>query len=512
MTDWIALQALARELGAMRGARIDAVHLDARRIVLTLRERGSTLHLALETRQDLPFLYLLRHAPERQKTPGAVLQLLRRQLEGARLEGAYAPFGERLLALCLSGRDRFGDERALYLCGEFFGAHADVVLAAEDHVLFVLHGRRLAVQDAYALPGPKPPPSRTLRRALIAPGDLIRRIAQGDFAPTIEEREGKVHDAWSFPWSAEGALRPAEGMLKALSEVAQGRLDAIELRELRGALQKRLQTQRERALRTLQKKQDEFAETRDLPKLLRQGEALKLHLHDLPQGLQEAHLPDPEEPETVLEITLDPNLSASENMARIFKRYQKLRTRAAHLGQEIEDLAERVAVLWDQLLAVERAEDAAALRALRSEILPQDPEEGQKAQRSGPLRFYTPGGHEVLVGRSAKENDALTRSARPSDLWFHTKDRQGAHCILRPLPGRSVGAPDRLEAALLAAFYSKQRGGSQVPVDYTFVRHVRRLRGAAPGFVLYDHHETLFVTPEASAIEAIRRRRGSSRS
>ncbi len=510
MTDWIALQAVAKELQTLRGARVDAVHLDARRVVLVLRARGEVLPLALETRQDLPSVYLLERAPARERAAGAVLQLLRRSLEGARLDGVFVPFGERVLALCLLGRDRFGDERMLQLCGEFFGTHADVVLAAGGSVLFTLRARRRAVGDSFALPGPKPPPSRTWLRYSLTRGELMRRIARSDFAPSVEERDGRAHAAQPFPWPAEGLLRPAGGMLAAVSEVARDALQAMELRELRSSLRQRLETQRERLLRTLEKTQEEFSETRDLDALLRQGEALKLHLHELAPGLSLARVPDPQLPDQIIEIPLDPDLSAAENMARIFKRYQKLRSRASHLGQILSDLTERVSSLSDQLAAVERAPDLPALRALRSEAMPQ--EEGPQGQRKGPLRFTTAGGHEVLVGRSAKENDALTRSARPSDLWFHTKDRQGAHCILRPLPGRAVGAPDRLEAALLAAFYSKQRHSSQVPVDYTFVRHIRRPRGAAPGFVIYDHHETLFVTPDPAGIEAIRRRRGSSRS
>ncbi len=512
MTDWIVLQALARELLDLRGARVDAVHLEPRRVVLTLRAHGQLVPLALETRQELPQVYRLPRPPERQRAAGPQLQLLRRDLEGARLQGAYAPFGERLLTLCLNGRDRFGDERVVHLVGEFFGSHADVLAASEGQVLFALHGRRRVAGDAFTLPGPKPPPARTLRRAGVVQ-DLLVRIARGDFAPTVEEQEGRVESAWAFPWAAEGLLVPKESMLDAMSAVAASRLAAMDLRDLRAALRQRLRAQHERALRTLQKKDEELGETLDLDLLLHQGEALKLHLREISPGQGRALLQDPFAQGATVEVPLDPNLSPSDNMARIFRRYQKLRSRAAHLGQEVQDLGERVRVLAEQLQAVERAQDIPALRALREDILPAREAEDEKgAQRGGPLRFTTQGGHEVLVGRSAKENDALTRGARPSDLWFHTKDRQGAHCILRPLPGRPIGAPDRLEAALLAAFYSKQRGGSQVPVDYTFVRHVRRPRGAAPGFVLYDHHETLFVTPDEAAIEAIRRRRGSSRS
>ncbi|EQD49400.1 Fibronectin-binding A-like protein, partial [mine drainage metagenome] len=66
--------------------------------------------------------------------------------------------------------------------------------------------------------------------------------------------------------------------------------------------------------------------------------------------------------------------------------------------------------------------------------------------------------------------------------------------------------------ALIAAFYSKGRQGSHVPVDYTFIRHLRKARGMGPGHFLYDHHETLFVTPDTASIDRIRNRRGSSRS
>lgn len=512
MTDWITLKAAARDVAALKGARVDGVHLDPRRLVVTLRAQGRTLPLAFETRQELPSVYLLPRAPAKARTPGATLQLLRRDLEGARVEGACAPFGERMLALHLLGRDRFGDERELFLCGEFFGTHADVVLGSGGKVLFALRGRRLAVGDAFALPGPKPPPGRTLRGYELAPGDLLRRIASGAYSPMVEVRGGKAFDARALPWPAQGALSPADDMLSALSRVAAQRLGDMEVRELRSSLRQHLTAQRERALRTLEKSQAELAETLDLPALLAQGEALKLHLGDLPPGLESARVADPSDPSRLIEVPLDPNLSPADNMARIFKRYQKLRARASHLGQAVENLEERLSELSLLLGEVERAEDSAALRALRREALPDAAEDGEAKQRSGPLRFITAGGHEVVVGRSAKENDALTRAARTQDLWFHTKDRQGAHCILRPLPGRAVGAPDRLDAALLAAYYSKQRQGSHVPVDYTFVRHVRRPRGAAPGFVLYDHHETLFVTPDAAAIEAIRRRRGSSRS
>jgi predicted ribosome quality control (RQC) complex YloA/Tae2 family protein len=79
-------------------------------------------------------------------------------------------------------------------------------------------------------------------------------------------------------------------------------------------------------------------------------------------------------------------------------------------------------------------------------------------------------------------------------LWFHTKDIPGSHVILLT---RGIEPPERTlhEAANLAAWHSKAREGSNVPVDYVQRRHVRKPAGAKPGYVIYDHHKTMYVTP-----------------
>jgi predicted ribosome quality control (RQC) complex YloA/Tae2 family protein len=90
------------------------------------------------------------------------------------------------------------------------------------------------------------------------------------------------------------------------------------------------------------------------------------------------------------------------------------------------------------------------------------------------------------------------RLAAQTDLWFHTKEIAGAHVILRIPPGAEV--PERAihEAAALAAYHSKGRESSAVPVDYALRKHVRKPNGARPGMVIYDHNKTLWVTPDPS--------------
>ena len=127
----------------------------------------------------------------------------------------------------------------------------------------------------------------------------------------------------------------------------------------------------------------------------------------------------------------------------------------------------------------------------------------KKAQRnlaaSKPLEFATSEGIRVLIGKNNIQNDQLTfRTASPNDLWFHVKDIPGSHTILFVSGlemGKDYTETSLLEAAKLAAAHSKAASSSQVPVDYTERRYVRKPAGSKPGFVIYTHQTTVYVTP-----------------
>jgi predicted ribosome quality control (RQC) complex YloA/Tae2 family protein len=114
------------------------------------------------------------------------------------------------------------------------------------------------------------------------------------------------------------------------------------------------------------------------------------------------------------------------------------------------------------------------------------------------MRVHSADGSEILVGRSAAQNDRVTFSlASGSDIWLHAREIPGAHVIIRT--GGKPPAPQTLrQAAELAATYSQARGATAVPVDYTFVRHVRRIKGGKPGLVHYSGETTLNVRPTAA--------------
>jgi len=123
-----------------------------------------------------------------------------------------------------------------------------------------------------------------------------------------------------------------------------------------------------------------------------------------------------------------------------------------------------------------------------------------------PFRTYrSSGGLEIWVGRGAASNDVLTfREAAPNDVWLHARDAAGAHVVLRWTRDEAPPARDLEEAALLAAWHSKMRSSTVVPVDWTRRKHVRKVRGGAPGLVAVQRARTIFVRPSAELERGLR--------
>jgi predicted ribosome quality control (RQC) complex YloA/Tae2 family protein len=127
----------------------------------------------------------------------------------------------------------------------------------------------------------------------------------------------------------------------------------------------------------------------------------------------------------------------------------------------------------------------------------------QKNQTPQLEAYESSDGYSILVGKNNKQNDYLTnRVAGRDELWFHTKDIPGSHVVIRDTNPSEEAIR---EAAHLAAYFSKAKQSSSVPVDYTKVRHVKKPSGSKPGFVIYEQQQTVFVTPSEELVLKLRK-------
>lgn len=121
-----------------------------------------------------------------------------------------------------------------------------------------------------------------------------------------------------------------------------------------------------------------------------------------------------------------------------------------------------------------------------------------------PFEYRTSDGFSVWAGKNNLQNDLLSmKTAYKSDIWFHTQKIHGSHVILA-VDGREPTDTAMTEAAMIAAYHSKAKHSSMVPVDYTEVRNLKKPNGAKPGFVIYHVYQTAYVTPDEQKIEALR--------
>ena len=234
------------------------------------------------------------------------------------------------------------------------------------------------------------------------------------------------------------------------------------------------------------------------------GELLKANLYTVRPGSRAVTVVNYyDENGGTITIPLDPKLSAVQNAAKYFKEYKKSRTALQLLEELIAEDGRELDYLASVRDSIERCETAADLREIREEL-----QEAGYLRRSakktvskirkniGFREFVSPGGFRLLVGRTNQQNDTLTlRVAQKNDWWFHVKGGPGSHAVLIS-DGNEVPQDDLLMAAQTAAWFSKSAHSSQVAVDYTRIRHVKKPKNAKPGMVIYTDQHTVFVTPK----------------
>ena len=209
-----------------------------------------------------------------------------------------------------------------------------------------------------------------------------------------------------------------------------------------------------------------------------------------------------------LTIPLDRRLSIIQNMQAYYKKYDKLKRAQKLLAVQQDACRANIRHLESIEASLDSSTRLAEIAEIQEELiasgyLHEKMPKKNKDRRAQPFSFTAPDGMTILVGKNNMQNDALTfRTAAPTDLWLHVRDIPGSHVILRT--GGEAPSEETLHlAAQIAAHFSKARGSSTVPVDYTAIRFVKKPSGSVPGFVRFTHEKTLFVTEDEEALAPI---------
>ena len=241
------------------------------------------------------------------------------------------------------------------------------------------------------------------------------------------------------------------------------------------------------------------------------GELITANLYQINQNQNVDHivLNNYYEDNKEISIPLDKSLSPSMNAKKYFKKYTKLKNACEIVSLQKQETKNEINYIESVIYELETAKTVSDIDAIYTEFsesflgksLSQKKNQKQKTSKKKkeepflPLTFEIDG-FTVLVGKNNKQNDYLTlKHAHSNDIWFHTKDIHGSHVVLKT-NGEEIPQETINKCASLCAFHSKAKNSSNVPVDYTFVRYVKKPAGSKPGMVIYTNFQTVNVQPQ----------------
>lgn len=564
--DGLVLAAITHELTAWIDARVEKIHQPTAAVLLLSLHHPQLgkAKLLIATDPTAPRLHLTDSKWSNPASPPMFCMLLRKYLEGGRLQQIEQHGLERILTFSFSGRDDLGNSVTYRLVAELLGRHSNLLLLSQEErildamvrvppamssVRIILpgltyswpdHQSRLdtlqvgdldRLQSALAATVDAP-----LSKALVAgltgisprlAGELLLRAGlseqttvrqlttQGWTALLLQLRQLRqlVERAEFLPCrfgqdyaalllSQPGALAWPGTMNQLVDQVSTEAVQSATLQKQRQRLSAVIRQVLQKDRRKQANQERELAEMQADLELRSRGELILANQHLIPAKAERAKVIDyyhPDLPE--VELALDPRLSAVQNAQRAFRRYERARHGGVVVEQNLVKTKASVAYLESLLDSIERADQMSLLAEIEQEmqqsgLLPAPPKRKQpEPSQSEPLRFRGPDDCEILVGRNNLQNERLTRGADPNDWWLHAKDIPGSHVIVRGVRGE-LDAVTLQVAAGLAAYFSRARQSSKVPVDYTRRKHVRKPNSAPPGFVIYTNQQTVMIEPQ----------------
>ena len=340
---------------------------------------------------------------------------------------------------------------------------------------------------------------------------LSERIHTDSFVPTGLYRDGKFADFTCVPIIQYGTAvetRTHESFCAMLDDFYEERERSDRIRQRGQDLVRTATAARDRLRRKLGQLRKDYTETQNRDQLRICGDLITANLWRMERGPASFTTENYYDENKPVTIQLDPLLTPQQNAAKYYKRYAKAKAAESHLREQM-DIAERDAAYLDAVLEeIARAETEQDFLDIRAELKEtgflrvKGKEKKELKRPAKPREYRTSGGFRVLAGRNNKQNDQLTRGADYRDLWLHTQKIHGSHVILCT-GGADVPEQDLLEAAVLAAWHSQGRESSNVPVDYTPVKYVKKPAGARPGMVIYTTYRTVYVTPEEETVKKL---------
>lgn len=567
--DGLFTRAMVKELAdSLQGGRINKVHQPYKNeIILVVRANGKNQKVLLSAHPSHARVHISKEEYENPSTPPMFCMLLRKHLEGYILENIRQIGLDRIIIFDIKGRNEIGDISYKQLIVEIMGRHSNIILvdrnknmildsikhvttavntyrtvlpgheyilppeqnkanpfeADEQDILRRLdfNGGKLDKQlvSEYAGLSPLVAKEITFRAGLVNRNTLpktflklMNHIKHYEYSPSIMESNGK-ENFYLFPLKSTKSnhVKSFTTLGEMLDRYYFGKAERDRVKQQANDIERLVFNEKEKNEKKIAKLKETLHEANKAQEFQLYGELLTANLYAVKKGQTEIEVVNYyDEHGATVRIPLDPLKTPSENAQRYFTKYQKAKNAIEIVKEQIDKAIEEIRY-FDALIQQLETASPKDIAEIRDELI----EEGyirnrqkkqlKKQNQKPALDYYLASdGTEIIIGKNNKQNDYLTnRLAARDEIWLHTKDIPGSHVVIR---SKEPTEKTIQEAAVLAAFFSKARNSSSVPVDFTRVRHVKKPAGAKPGFVIYDNQQTVYVTPNEETVLKLKKR------
>ncbi len=551
------LKKIVDELKQAIDCHIDKIYQPSREeLVFLLRKKGFTKRLFMTVKNGSARLHFTENKYENPETPPNFCMLLRKYLSSARFLDVTQNGLDRVAELHFSAANELGDVVVYRLVCELIGNQANIILVREDgKIIDALRHSDVETAERFILPGAVyqyPQAQAKQNPALIniekfgaeissLQGEIWKNLLNrlDGFSPlicreiqhitengaTLEDALGEV---FKFLYSENNAvlvLKPdgspyefsympinqygkdyKQKLFESYSELLDafytGRDNAVRIKNAAHDIIRLVSNLRSRTEKKLALRLEELKNCENREILRIYGELLKANLYRIENGSKFAVVENYyDENLAEVKIPLNPAFTPSKNAEKYFKDYKKTYT-AEQTLTALTEQDRRELVYFDSVLDnISRSESLAEIAEIRDELAEggyiKRPNENRKRKQQNVVfkEAVSKEGYRILIGKNNIQNDLLTtRMAAKNDLWFHVKNIPGSHVVVF-CGGEEVSDDTVLFAATLAAANSKAATSAQVPVDYTFIKNVKKPSGAKPGMVIYTTNKTVYVNP-----------------
>ena len=557
--DGIFTRAMANELNELllEGRVMKISQPYANEVILTIRQNRHNYPVLLSAHPNYARVQVTEIPYTNPPVPTNFTMVLRKYLEGAKLVKLEQLNCDRVLNFYFMTRNELGDRLPLILSVEIMGRYSNIILVEQETNKILDTVKHVGMdQNRYRtlLPGAtyKNPPAQTKRDPFSDQGKLYLELVkdhpnrevlamqlvktyQGLSRQSALQLAKMLHEerdlSTSFNAFLEQTRHPKANIFTEKNKLAfdifthhTTQQEFATLSEMldsyyqEKAVRDRVFHQGAKLIRVVKKELSknqtklkkltkELKNTDKADDLRVKGELLTTYLYQVKPNATSVTLPNYYDGEKPVKITLSSQLSPAQNSQKYFKKYQKLKNAVAHIEQQLALTKAEIAYLESVQMQLELAQPSdlndIELELQTAGYLTQTKQQKKrKPKLSKPETFVATDGTEISVGKNNLQNDRLSlKTAQKNYYWLHVKDIPGSHVIVH---SSQPTQETLLQAASLAAYYSKARSSANVPVDYVQVRHLRKPNGAKPGFVIYEGQKTLYVTPDKALVAKLK--------